>query len=186
MMQLEGQRELFVNLEKNERATTRAAMEGLKNAGLNIIADAKDNLKGNHSVVTGKLRASGKVQRAEDDKQGLDVGFFSKDSQGGYAFFVEYGRRATKTRVAGNPTLFQAIKQWLKKKGATAKGSALRSAAVFEGKKVDAMLNALAAMIAKSIHKRGTQPHPFFKPAVDKNEQAVADAIAQEVNKEIQ
>jgi hypothetical protein len=48
------------------------------------------------------------------------------------------------------------------------------------------MLNALAAMIAKSIHKRGTQPHPFFKPAVEKNEQAVADAIAKEVNKEIQ
>lgn len=171
MMQLEGQRELFVNLEKNERATTRAAMEGLKNAGLNIIADAKDNLKGNHSVVTGKLRASGNVQRAEDDKQGLDVGFFAKDSQGGYAFFVEYGRRATKTRVAGNPTLKQAIEQWLRKKFGLPLGKELQQRAFF---------------IARAIHKRGTKPHPFFQPAVEKNEQAVADAIAQEINKEIQ
>ncbi len=187
MMQLEGQRELFVNLEKNERATTRAAMEGLKNAGLNIIADAKDNLKNNGSISSNMLRKSGRVQKAKDDKQSVDVGFFSSESKGGYAYYVEYGRRS------GGMPFPPDLVEWLRKKNL--KNRALVSAIhIFNAKrrkrkdkytKADLLLSA-AWSLAKHIAKNGTKPHPFFQPAIDKNEQAVADAIAIEVNKEIQ
>ena len=39
-MTLEGYKELYVNLDKHEKAATKAAMEGLKRAGKNIITDA--------------------------------------------------------------------------------------------------------------------------------------------------
>lgn len=181
MIQVEGLRELHLVMERKAEETISAGRKGLRAAGMNIIADAKNNLRGNHSVVTGGLRASGKVQKVEDDPDAIDAGFFAKDSSQGYAYFVEYGRRATKTTVKGNPTLFQAIKQWLRKKGAMAKGSALRSAAVFQGKSADKMLDSLAAMITKSIHKKGTKPHPFFGPAVEKNKADIERAIGNEI-----
>lgn len=181
MIQVEGLRELHLVFDKKAEETISAGRKGLRAAGMNIIADAKDNLRGNHSVVTGGLRASGKVQKVEDDPDAIDAGFFAKGSSQGYAYFVEYGRRATKTTVKGNPTLFQAIKQWLRKKGAMAKGSALRSAAVFQGNSADKMLDSLAAMITKSIHKKGTKPHPFFAPAVEKNKADIERAISNEI-----
>lgn len=181
MIQVEGLRELHLAFEKKAEETISAGRKGLRAAGMNIIADAKDNLRGNHSVVTGQLRAMGKVQKVEDDPDAIDAGFFARGSSQGYAYFVEYGRRATKTTVKGNPTLFQAIKQWLRKKGVSAKGSALASAAVFQGKSVDKMLDSLAAMITKSIHKRGTKPHPFFAPAVEKNKADIERAIGNEI-----
>lgn len=181
MIQVEGLRELHLAIERKTEETISAGRKGLRAAGMNIIADAKDNLRGNHSVVTGQLRAMGKVQKVEDDPDAIDAGFFAKGSSQGYAYFVEYGRRATKTTVKGNPTLFQAIKQWLRKKGAVAKGSALRSAAVFQGRSVDKMLDSLAAMITKSIHKKGTKPHPFFAPAVEKNKADIERAIGNEI-----
>ena len=181
MIQIEGLRELHLAFEKKAEETISAGRKGLREAGMEIIADAKNNLRGNHSVVTGQLRAMGKVQKVEDDPDAIDAGFFAKGSSQGYAYFVEYGRRATKTTARGNPTLFQAIKQWLRKKGAVAKGSALRSAAVFEGRSVDKMLDSLAAMITKSIHKRGTKPHPFFAPAVEKNKADIERAIGNEI-----
>ena len=181
MIQVEGLRELHLAIDKKAEETISAGRKGLRAAGMNIIADAKNNLRGNHSVVTGGLRAMGKVQKVEDDPDAIDAGFFAQGSSQGYAYFVEYGRRATKTTVKGNPTLFQAIKQWLRKKGAVAKGSALRSAAVFEGRSIDKMLDSLAAMITKSIHKKGTKPHPFFAPAVEKNKAEIEKAIGNEI-----
>ena len=185
MIQVEGLRELHLVMERKAEETISAGRKGLRAAGMNIIADAKNNLRGNHSVVTGGLRASGKVQKAEDDPDAIDAGFFAQGSSQGYAYFVEYGRRATRTTVKGNPTLFQAIKAWLKKKGSTGRGikSAFKSAAAFSGMSTEKYLNSLAAMIAKSIHRKGTRPHPFFAPAVEKNKASIEDAISNSVKK---
>ena len=176
---IEGERELYANMQKSLFRITDAGRKGLRAAGMNIIADAKNNLRGNHSVVTGGLRASGKVQKVEGDDDSIDAGFFAKDSKEGYAYFVEYGRRATRTRTKGNPTLFQAIREWLRKKHSTgARGkSALKSAAVFSGMSYDKYLDSLAAMIAKSIHRKGTKPHPFFVPAVEKNKADIEKSV---------
>ena len=177
-MILEGERELYASLEKHEKAATQAAMEGLKNAGLNIIADAKEYLRGNHSVVTGQLRASGRVQKAQDDKQAFDAGFFSKNSNG-HAFFVEYGRRS------GKMPPVDYLMEWLRKKSSAFKSASVLFRKGGAGLDLDKALRAQAYALAKVIAKRGTRPHPFFAPAIQKNEQAIADAIAQEVQKEI-
>lgn len=166
MIEVEGLRELHLVMERKAEETISAGRKGLRAAGMNIIADAKDNLRGNHSVVTGGLRASGKVQKVEDDPDAIDVGFFAQGSSQGYAYFVEYGRRATKTTTAGVPTLRQAIEQWLRKKFGMAEGKELKSRAF---------------LISRAIHKKGTKPHPFFAPAVEKNKADIERAIGNEI-----
>ena len=166
MIQVEGLRELHLAIERKAEETISAGRKGLRAAGMNIIADAKNNLRGNHSVVTGQLRAMGKVQKVEDDPDAIDAGFFAQGSSQGYAYFVEYGRRATKTTTAGVPTLRQAIEQWLRKKFGMAEGKDLKSRSF---------------LISRSIHKKGTKPHPFFAPAVEKNMASIENAISESV-----
>lgn len=155
VIRVDGERELFLNMQRTMDGTLKAAMQGIEKAALSIIADAKDNLKGNHSVVTGQLRASGRVQRVEGDEQALDAGFFSQDTTGGYASFVEYGRRA------GKMPPVQYIIQWVRKK--------------FQADEKTAKARGWA--IARKIAKKGTKPHPFFAPAVEKNKGEVEAAI---------
>lgn len=159
---VEGERELFMNMQRVMGENLAAARKGLQAAGLNIIADAKDNLRGNTSVVTGLLRASGKVQKVQGDDDAIDVGFFSEKSKG-YAFFVEYGRRAGKMPPPDE------MAQYLRKKFGLA---------------ADAARQAGWAM-ARKIAKLGTRPHPFFAPAVKANERKVADAIAKAIKEDI-
>ena len=166
MIEVEGLRELHLVIERKAEETISAGRKGLREAGMKIIADAKDNLRGNHSVVTGQLRAMGKVQKVEDDPDAIDAGFFAQGSSQGYAYFVEYGRRATKTTTAGVPTLRQAIEQWLRKKFGMAEGKELKSRAF---------------LISRAIHKRGTKPHPFFAPAVEKNKADIERTIGNEI-----
>ena len=125
----------------------------------------------------------GKVQRVEEDASSLDVGFFAKGSQEGYAYFVEYGRRATKTTVKGNPTLFQSIKVWLRKKNRGQRGMTddFKASSKKARMTQEQYLNMLAAKITRSIHKKGTKPHPFFAPAVEKNKASIEDAISNSV-----
>lgn len=151
---VDGERELYLNMQKTLDRSLRAGMKGLESAALNIIADAKENLRGNESVVTGQLRASGRVQRAQDDSQALDAGFFGQGSSG-YAVFVEYGRRAGKF-----PPL-DYIVQWVRKK--------LRLP--------DREARSVGFLIARKIAKKGTKPHPFLGPAVEKNREKVNEAI---------
>lgn len=151
---VDGERELYLNMQKTLDGSIKAGMKGLEKAAMNIIADAKENLRGNHSVVTGQLRASGRVQRAQDDEQALDAGFFGQGSSG-HAVFVEYGRRAGKF-----PPL-DYIRQWVRKK------------MKLEGREA----NSVGFLIARKIARKGTKPHPFLGPAVEKNKRQVSEAI---------
>ena len=54
---IEGEKELFVNMQKHLVTLTDNSRRGLRKAGMSIIADAKSNLRSNGSVVTGMLRA---------------------------------------------------------------------------------------------------------------------------------
>lgn len=160
---LEGERELFVNMQRRMDGCTDAARKALQKAGLQIVADAKQNLRNNRSNVTGQLSASGRVQTVEGDPDAVDAGFFSQDTRGGYAFFVEYGRRAGKF-----PPVDEIV-QWVRKK------LRIREPKAAKG---------IGFVIARKIAKKGTTPHPFFGPAVEKNKKAVRDAIAEAVSKE--
>ena len=161
-LDVEGLDKLLRAFDKAEKDVRKAAMKGLQKAGLAIIADAQMNLRDNSSVVTGLLRQSGKVQKV--DEENLDVGFFdSQNRQSGYAYFVEYGRRA------GRMPPPDELAQWAYKKYQLHDRKAARAAGW-----------ALAVKIAKE----GTKPHPFFAPAIDKNKSKIIDAIGGAINDE--
>ena len=161
---VEGERELFLNMQRVMGSNLSAARQGIRAGALNIINDAKQNLRGNHSVVTGQLRASGRVQAVQGDEDAVDAGFFSNDTQGGYAYFVEYGRRS------GKMPPVDYIIQWFRKK--------------FGMNDKEAKARGWAS--ARAIARKGTRPHPFFAPAVEKNKKAVTDAIKEAIAKDIE
>lgn len=186
-VRIEGERELFAAMERRFDGCGKAARRGLRKAALQIVNDAKQNLRNNGSVVTGMLRASGKVQAVEGDADAVDAGFFGRDSKSGYAAAVEYGRRK------GKMPPVEMLMEWLRKR--TTKSKALKSAvAHMEGRRrkrttaytKDDLLRSAAWGLAKSIAKHGTRPHPFFGPAVEKNKDAVNEFIAAEVQQETQ
>ena len=160
MIQLEGLDELLRGFQKAKKEVRDAAMKGMKEAALDIIADAKLNLRRNRSVVTGMLRASGKVQQVNDLT--LDAGFFDPQNQSGYAIYVEYGRRA------GRMPPPDEMAQWAYKK---------------YGLKDRKVARSLGWAIAVNIARKGTNPHPFFKPAVDKNKRRIITALQKAINK---
>lgn len=158
-IRLEGMDELFRNLDRHGRDAVKSAMQGLTKAGMAIVNDAKANLRDNGSVVTGQLRASGRV--VKDGADAIEVGFFGDGR--GYAEYVEYGRRA------GKMPPVSALVQWAHKK--------LRLP--------DKAAKSAGFLMARAIAKKGTRPHPFFVPALEKNRQAIDDAVAEAVRKEV-
>lgn len=157
---LEGLDELKRNMEKAKKAVQEATMAGLTEAGMEIIVDAKDNLRQNSSVVTGLLRASGHVIR-----KGLEllVGFFDTTNRNsGYALFVEYGRRAGKMpppdQLAAWAYKKYHLKDWR-------------------------VANAMGWALARRIAQKGTDPHPFFNPAVKKQQARIEKYIRESVSK---
>lgn len=159
---VEGEKELFVNMQRSMDGSIKAAREGLQKAALKIVADAVQNIQSNKIWNTGALANSGKVQKVEGDEDAIDAGFFS-DKGEGYAAYVEYGRRA------GKMPPWDMLAAWAQKK--------LRLNPK-EAKSV-------GFLIARKIAKKGTRPHPFFAPAVKKNEKEVTRAIQNAVKESI-
>ena len=151
---VEGLDELLRKMDSLPAEVQRKCFKAMQSASLDIIADAKGNLRANGSVVTGNLRASGKVQKV--DAKTLDVGFFSSDSDKGYASYVEYGRKPGKMPP---PDILEA---WAYKK--------------FRLSHKDA--RSMAWALARSIAKKGTKARPFFEPAVESGWRKMIDKIA--------
>ena len=152
---VEGLDELLRKMDSLPAEVQRKCFKAMQSASLDIIADAKGNLRVNGSVVTGNLRASGKVQKVDDKT--LDVGFFSSDVENkGYARYVEYGRKPGKMPP---PDILEA---WAYKK--------------FRLSHKDARSAAWA--LARSIAKKGTKARPYFEPAVESGWRKMIDKIA--------
>lgn len=152
---VEGLDELLRKMDNLPAEVQRECLKAMQSASLDIIADAKGNLRVNGSVVTGNLRASGKVQKVDDKT--LDVGFFSSDARDkGYASYVEHGRKPGKMP----PT--DILEAWAYKK--------------FRLSHKEARSKAWA--LARSISKKGTKAHPFFEPAVESGWCKMIDKIA--------
>ena len=162
-MWLDGEKELYVNMQKRMDLSTEAGRKALQTAGLKIVSTAKENLRRNKSVVTGMLRSSGKVQQVANDPDSVDAGFFSDSSRGGYAFFVENGRRA------GKMPPVDELAQWFKKKHRI-------------GNAKEALARAWG--LAKRIAREGTRPHPFFKPALEACKKDVEEILKEAIKKE--
>lgn len=152
---VEGLDELLRKMDRLPAEVQRECFRAMQSASLDIIADAKGNLRVNGSVVTGNLRASGKVQKVDDKT--LDVGFFSSDARDkGYASYVEHGRKPGKMPP---PDILEA---WAYKK--------------FRLSHKDA--RSMAWALARSIAKKGTKARPFFEPAVESGWRKMIDKIA--------
>ena len=158
---IEGLDEVLRGFDRAEKSVRQAAFLGLQKGAMNIIADAKVNLRNNGSVVTGLLRASGKVQKTGE--YSLDAGFFDTKNRTGYAAYVEYGRRAGKMPPPDE------LEQWAYKKFQMKDRKAARAAGW-----------AMAVHIAKN----GTQPHPFFQPASKANTRSIIEAVRAAIKKE--
>ena len=87
-----------------------------------------------------------------------------------------------------------SLMEWLRKKSSNRRSkSALQSALVYanSGKRVrkiktaDDLLRSAAWGLAKMIAKKGTRPHPFFGPAVEKNKADIEKAIGSAVKEEL-
>lgn len=161
---IEGLRGLRADFDKAVRKAHVGADKGLQAVGLEIVNEAKRNLTQNKTNTTGRLRASGKVQK---DKEGIDAGFFSKEGETGYAAAVEYGRGPTRKAGADGITLRMMIEAWAHKKLGIPYGKELQSAAF---------------LITRKIHRKGTKAQPFFAPAVQKHEDKAAEAVQNAVN----
>ena len=164
-IEIEGLRNLRVDFAKASARAGDGVMKGLQSVGLEIVAEAKQNLNQNKTNNTGMLRASGKVQK---DGDGIDAGFFAEDSSEGYASHVEYGRGPTKK--AGQIPLRTTLKAWVHRKLGIPYGKDLESATF---------------LIARKIHRKGTKPQPFFVPAVKKFEEKVSNIVSEYVNKSL-
>ena len=156
---IRGLEDLLKNMDKLEGDIRDEAMIGLQKAGMNIVADAQRNLRQDNINTTGVLSQSGKVQKIDDDH--IEVGFIADNGQG-YAEFVEYGRRS------GRMPPPDVMGEWAYKK--------LR---IREREVADKVGWGLAVNIAK----KGTRPHPFFKPAVDKNQRRIQDVVKETIDK---
>ena len=162
-IEVEGLKECSKALANADTNICKAALVGLQEAALNIIADAKENLRRDGGVVTGLLRSSGHVSANGDE---VVAGFFdTTNSNGGYALYHEFGRRSGKMPPP------DALIAWAYKKFHMKDWKVARS---------------VGWAWAKAIARRGTQPHPFFVPAVNKNTRGGSlGSVTNSVTKEI-
>ena len=167
-IKVEGVRGLRADFSKATKKIDAAANEALQALGLEIVAEAKENLRRNRTYASGDLIASGKVQKDKDG--GIDAGFFSREGEQGYAAAVEYGRGPTKKASPDGITLETSIKAWVHRKLGIAYGKELDGAAF---------------LIARKIHRKGTKAQPFFVPAVKMFEGKIQQYVDRYIKKEI-
>lgn len=179
-VEIEGLRGLRAEFDKAKVMAGKAGNAALQSVGLEIIAEAKENLKRNRTTNTGVLSSSGKVQKDRDGS--IDVGFFSKEGEQGYAAAVEYGRGPTKKASVDGITLKDSLRAWVKRKLG---GRAMRSASVFSGMKYEDYIDSITFLIARKIHREGTKAQPFFVPAVKKYEAKIQQIVDKYIKKEI-
>lgn len=159
-IEVEGLNQVLMALDRSNRDVVEAAVTGLVAGAQDMINDAKYNLRDNMSVVTGLLRASGHVERKGDE---ITAGFFDTTNRNsGYALYVEYGRRSGKMPPPDE------MGAWAYKK--------------FHLKDWKAA-NSLGWALAKRIAEKGTQPHPFFGPAIKKNQSNIIKSVRDAVRR---
>lgn len=132
---------LNMNFDEFARELQGVCKEALKNLGQRIISDAQTTLRRRKNVATGLLINSGAVKEGRDNA--ILAGFPTI-----YAYYVEFGRRA------GKWPPFRYIYEWVRVRHMAADDKEARS---------------VAFLIQRSIGKKGTKPHPFLRPAYEKN-----------------
>lgn len=162
---VEGMEQISRALASTDKRLVEAAMKGLEVGAFNIVADAQKNLRRNGNNVSGLLWQSGHAERRGDE---VTAGFFdTQNKNSGYALYLEFGRRA------GRMPPPDELAAWAYKR--------------FHLKDWK-LAGSMGWAWAKAIAKKGTQPHPFFVPAVNKNTKGhgiggVMNSVAEAVRK---
>lgn len=158
-----GQQELFNALRNFEQqAVLKDADLALRRAGMNIIQDAQRNIREKGITTTGRLISSGKVQKTHEAGGGYDVGFMEGEKN--YAGAVEFGRRPGRMPPPSMMEQYAYKKLHLKDRKQS---------------------RAIGWAMAKSIAKKGTKPHPYFVPAVTKNQGTIIREISEAIQRTI-
>lgn len=151
---------LGMNMKQFENELLLVAKNALKNLGQRIISSAQSTLRRRKNIATGLLINSGAVK--EDGPVVIKAGFPTM-----YAYYVEFGRRS------GKWPPFRFIYEWVRIRHFT---------------KDDEEARQIAFFIQRSIGKKGTKPHPFLKPAYEKNKPLLVailkKAAAKVINKD--
>jgi hypothetical protein len=158
---VKGTDDLQHKLNELQKRVAAEAQQRLGAIAMEVLREAKGNLRRNRTNTYHNLERSGRITEIEN---GYQVGFYSR-----YAAAVEYGRRA------GKRPPMQPIDDWLKKKGLIAGRS----------DKAARQRRSAAFLIARKIGRVGTKPQPYFFPAVAKFQPKMASAVADSVKKVI-
>ena len=142
-------RKLDANFDNFARELLIVCKEALKNLGQRIVSQAQTNLKRGKNVATSLLINSGRT--AEHADGSILAGFPTK-----YAYYVEFGRRA------GKWPPFRFIYEWVRVRHMAADDQEAKS---------------IAFLIQRSIGRKGTKPHPFLRPAFEKNKRLYEQVI---------
>lgn len=160
-LSVKGADDLQQKLDELRKRIPAEAQQRLGAIAMEVLREAKGNLRRNRTNTYHNLEQSGRITEIEN---GYQVGFHSR-----YAAAVEYGRRA------GKRPPMQPIDDWLKKKGLIAGRS----------NKAAQQRRSAAFLIARKIGRVGTRPQPYFFPAVAKYQPKVESAVADSVTKVI-
>lgn len=185
-LEVTGIKELNKNLDKKARQVNNAAYQGLNSVAIDILAEAKNNLKANSSIGTGKTRDSGRVKKEKDES--IDVIF------DGAAFWIEFGRIAKGKLPPVSPII-----EWIKKKGIqdtynvktgkrAGRGSAVSYSKISSRKTVNKSdyykrVEKMAWAIAVWLKTNNTPKKPFLYPALRNNEARVISELDKAIKK---
>ena len=138
-----------MNFDQFARELNLVCKEALKNLGQRIISQAQMNLKRGRNIATSLLINSGATKEEADNT--ILAGFPTI-----YAYYVEFGRRA------GKWPPFRFIYEWVRVRHMAADDQEAKS---------------IAFLIQRSIGRKGTKPHPFLRPAFEKNKRLYEQVI---------
>lgn len=146
---------LNMNFDEFARELNLVCKQALANLGQRIISQAQTALRRGRNVATALLINSGAVKEGADNT--ILAGFSMM-----YAYYVEFGRRA------GKWPPFRFIYEWVRVRHMTADDKEARS---------------IAFLIQRSIGTKGTKPHPFLRPAFEKNKRLYEQVIRKGASK---
>ena len=144
--------QLNMNFDEFVWELNHVCKQALANLGQRIISQAQTNLRRGRNVATSLLINSGAVKEGADNT--ILAGFPTI-----YAYYVEFGRRA------GKWPPFRFIYEWVRVRHMAAD---------------DEQAKSIAFLIQRSIGKKGTKPHPFLRPAFEKNKGCMSKLSARE------
>ncbi len=165
--------QLNMNFDEFAWELNRVCKQALANLGQRIISQAQTNLRRGRNVATSLLINSGAVKERLDDNSIL-AGFPTK-----YAYYTEFGRRA------GKWPPFNEILQWVKVRHMVKYHTREERKELGRTKMQDVMIERYKAafLIQRSIGKKGTKPHPFLRPAFEKNKRLYEQVIRKGASK---